>query len=192
MSPREHFHGVVAALHPVIHGVPDGALGRPTPCADYDVRGLVGHLLGTSEALRRFGAGEPPDRDDPWGTSGVELTESWRSELGRRLDGLADAWARTEAWEGDAMDGAVSREALGQMAYAELLLHGWDLAVATGQDYRPDDDSVRRSLGFAGSVGDDPEERAGLYGPVVPVPADAPLLHRLLGATGRDPGWQPR
>lgn len=78
------------------------------------------------------------------------------------------------------------------VALDELVVHGWDLAVATGQEYRSDDDSVRRCLAFAESVGDDPEARAGLYGPVVPVPADAPLLDRLLGATGRDPRWQPR
>lgn len=190
MSPREHFHGVVAALHPVIHGVPDGALGRPTPCADYDVRGLVGHLLGTSEALRRFGAGEPPDRDDPWGTSGVEVTEGWRSELGRRLDGLADAWARTEAWEGDAMDGAVSREALGQMAYAELLLHGWDLAVATGQGVSLDRAHIEVAQEVLDEIGELGRSQ-GAFGPEVTVPDDAHPFDRVLGAAGRDPDWKP-
>ena len=37
------------------------------------------------------------------------------------------------------------------------------------------------------AVYDDAEARAGLYGPVVPVPGNAPLLDRLLGQTGRDP-----
>jgi uncharacterized protein (TIGR03086 family) len=75
------------------------------------------------------------------------------------------------------------------VALDELVVHGWDLAVATGQEYRGDEESARRSLEFAGSVGDDPEARAGLYGPAVPVPDDAPVLDRLLGATGRDPAW---
>ena len=77
------------------------------------------------------------------------------------------------------------------VALDELVVHGWDLAVATGQEYRGDDESARRSLEFAASVGDDPEARAGLYGPAVPVPDDAPVLDRLLGATGRDPRWRP-
>ena len=38
---------------------------------------------------------------------------------------------------------------------------------------------------------DDPQARNGLFGPVVPVPEDAPLLHRVLGGAGRDPGWSP-
>jgi uncharacterized protein (TIGR03086 family) len=76
------------------------------------------------------------------------------------------------------------------VALDELVVHGWDLAVATGQSYAPDDASVRASLQFAESVPDVPEARLGLYGPRVPVPGDAPLLHRLLGATGRDPTWR--
>jgi hypothetical protein len=30
-----------------------------------------------------------------------------------------------------------------------------------------------------------------VFGPVVPVPDDAPLLDRVIGLSGRDPGWKP-
>lgn len=76
------------------------------------------------------------------------------------------------------------------MAVDELVLHGWDLARATGQEYVPDPAALSSSHAFLleaveeGSTGD-------IFGPVVPVPATAPLLDRAVGLSGRDPGWTP-
>jgi hypothetical protein len=44
---------------------------------------------------------------------------------------------------------------------------------------------------MVGDRADPADEPEGLFGPVVPVPADAPLFDRLLGQTGRDPRWTP-
>lgn len=179
------------AVARVVAGIPDAALGDATPCEDTTVAGLLEHLVGLTAAFASA-AGKQPG-----GTASADpaaLPADWRARLPVQLDALAAAWRDPGAWDGEAEAGGVVMPApvMAVVALDELVVHGWDLAVATRQDYRPDDESVRRSLGFAGSVGDDPEERAGLYGPVVPVPADAPLLHQLLGATGRDPAWQPR
>jgi uncharacterized protein (TIGR03086 family) len=82
--------------------------------------------------------------------------------------------------------------AMGVVALNEVLVHGWDLAVATGQPYRPDPASAEKCLAFAIEfAGSAPEARDGIYGPVVPVPDDAPVFDRLLGQTGRDPAWTP-
>jgi uncharacterized protein (TIGR03086 family) len=79
------------------------------------------------------------------------------------------------------------------VAANEVLLHGWDLAVATGQPFTPDPDVVERCLAFAVDLATAaPEMRDGMYGPPVPVDDGAPAFHRLLGETGRDPGWRPR
>jgi uncharacterized protein (TIGR03086 family) len=76
------------------------------------------------------------------------------------------------------------------VALNELVVHGWDLAVATGQPYRADAESVPACLGFVAPMAR-PEGTPGLFGPPVPVPADAPDLDRLLGLSGRDPAWSP-
>ena len=56
--------------------------------------------------------------------------------------------------------------------------------------YRSDPESARASFDFQLAFGaEDPDKRGGIYGPLVPVPDDAPLLDRLLGLTGRDPAW---
>jgi uncharacterized protein (TIGR03086 family) len=74
----------------------------------------------------------------------------------------------------------------------EVLVHGWDLAVATGQAYTADPAIAQACLelieGFAVGA---PEMRDQIYGPVVPVPAGAPVFDRLLGQTGRNPSWAP-
>jgi uncharacterized protein (TIGR03086 family) len=81
--------------------------------------------------------------------------------------------------------------AMAAVALDELVVHGWDLAVATGQPYSVSDADAQACISFAGAVGESPDERAGLYGPRVAVPADAPVLDRLLALTGRDPAWRP-
>ena len=177
-----------AELRRVLAGVDDAQLDDPTPCEGTSVAGLLDHLVGLTSAFARA-AGKQPG-----GTATADpaaLSGDWRTRLPAQLDDLVEAWRAPDAWEGMAEAGGVEMPAsvMAAVALDELVVHGWDLAVATGQDYRGDEESARRSLEFAASVGDDPESRAGLYGPAVPVPDDAPVLDRLLGATGRDPAW---
>jgi uncharacterized protein (TIGR03086 family) len=81
---------------------------------------------------------------------------------------------------------------MGVVALDELVLHGWDLARATGQPFKPDPTSTATVLAFTTEMAK-PEHaahRKGLYGPVVPVPEDAPPFDRALGFAGRDPKWK--
>ena len=79
------------------------------------------------------------------------------------------------------------------VALDELVLHGWDLARATGQAYEPDPASAQAVFEFtsAMSTPEHLDSREGLFGPVVEVAPDAPLFDRALGFAGRDPGWTP-
>ena len=84
-------------------------------------------------------------------------------------------------------------EVAGVVALDELVLHGWDVARASGQPYAVDDPSlqaVHRFVAQFSGPGHD-ADRAGLFGPEVPVSDDAPLLDRVVGMAGRDPGWTP-
>jgi uncharacterized protein (TIGR03086 family) len=79
----------------------------------------------------------------------------------------------------------------GAVAVDELVIHGWDLARATGQPYEPDPAALQLCHGLLLAAADDPSRGDGIFGPVVPVPEDAPLLDRAVGLSGRDPGWTP-
>ena len=67
-------------------------------------------------------------------------------------------------------------------------MHGWDLARATGQAYAPDTAALHVAYEMLAASVDDPS-RGDIFGPVVPVPEEAPLLDRVIGLSGRDPGW---
>lgn len=84
-------------------------------------------------------------------------------------------------------------EVMGVVALDELVLHGGDLARATGQPFQADPASVQASLGFAASMSEPDQQagREGLYGPVVAIPPGASDLDQLLGFAGRDPHWTP-
>jgi uncharacterized protein (TIGR03086 family) len=70
-------------------------------------------------------------------------------------------------------------------------VHGWDLAVATGQQYAADPASLQLCTDFASAFPTDPEQRGDAFGPVIEMPEGAPALDRLLGLMGRDPAWRP-
>ncbi|MET0997328.1 MAG: TIGR03086 family metal-binding protein [Marmoricola sp.] len=190
MATRDHLYSVVASLQPVIYGVSPMEMDKPTPCDEFDVRTVANHMLGTIEAMRRVGAAEPLDPEDPWGTNGQNIREQWRDDLGHKLTAFADAWSQPDAWEGDAMDGAVPRQLIGDMGYVEVMLHGWDLARGTGQDLDYTDEAGERALEILEVIGEQGRSQ-GAFGPEVEVPDDAPAFAKALGKSGRDPEWTP-
>jgi uncharacterized protein (TIGR03086 family) len=79
-----------------------------------------------------------------------------------------------------------------KVALNELVVHGWDLAVATGQRYVVDPTSLRICTDFveAFSTPETADQRGDAFGTVIEVPDDAPALDRFLGLMGRRAGWR--
>jgi uncharacterized protein (TIGR03086 family) len=174
----------------VVAGVRDDQLTAPTPCAGTSVAAMLDHLVGLTLAFRHA-AEKSPLAGGP-SANADNLPADWRERLPAQLDGLVAAWSLPSAWEGltEVAGVRMPGAAMGVVALNEVLVHGWDLAVATGQEYRADPASAQACLDFALEfVKSAPEMRNAMYGPVVPVPDDAPVADRLLGQTGRDPGW---
>lgn len=182
-----------AQLARLADGVDDDQLGAATPCGDWSVAVLLGHLLGLTVAFTAAASKGPFPASAP--EPDGRLPADWKDQLHERLDALVAAWRAPEAWEGETEAGGVTMpaEIMGVVALDELVLHGWDLAQATGQPFHADPASVQASLGFAAWMSEPGQEagREGLYGPVLAIPDDAPALDRLLGFAGRDPQWAP-
>jgi len=169
----------------------DEQLDGPTPCEKLSVRDLVGHIGGlalafTAAARKEFG----PLTDTP-PVEGAPLDEDWRTAYPGRLAELARAWAEPAAWDGMSRAGGVDfpGEVGGIIALTEVVIHGWDLAVATRQGYDVDPATLDAVLPHVTAIAaEGPVE--GLFGPAVPVADDAPTLDRVIGLTGRDPTWR--
>lgn len=174
--------------------ITDDQLAARTPCTEATVGDLLSHVMGLTVALRDAAAKQKSEFTGPPPAPGP-LAADWRGRLPERLAALVAAWRKPEAWEGMTEAGGLTLpgEIAGLVALDELVIHGWDLASATGQPFECDPASTQATYSFLSS-GVEPDQRGnrnGIFGPVVEVSPDAPLLDRAVGLSGRDPSWTP-
>ncbi|WP_189235196.1 TIGR03086 family metal-binding protein [Planomonospora parontospora] len=161
----------------LVRAVRQEQFGSPTPCAEFDVEDLINHLEWVAELFESLGRKGPYVEQGPYA-----------GDFPERAQRTLAAWSRREAWEGTSPAMGLPMGTLAHMYLVDLVVHGWDLARATGQRYEPEPEAVSRALDFTGRMVQTGRER-GVFGPPVAVPADAPEFDRLLGAIGRDPAW---
>ncbi|MET1059688.1 MAG: TIGR03086 family metal-binding protein [Nocardioides sp.] len=180
------------AMTDLIVGVRDDQLDAATPCPAYAVGDLVDHIGGLALAFTAAARKEdlPGSAAGPSGDAG-RLEQGWRERISRDLTRLADAWRDPAAYDGTARAGGVEMPGpvAATVAMNEVVVHGWDLARATGQEFSVRDEDVATCFAFVEPMTLPGNEglRNGLFGPEVPVPADASALDRLIGAAGRQP-----
>jgi len=181
----------------LIRGVSDEMFYGPTPCPAYALGDMVDHVGGltlafTAAATKKTGG---TGSQGPSGDAS-RLGRDWRTRIPQDLAGLAEAWRDPAAWSGMTEAGGLElpAEVAGLVALDELVIHGWDVARASGQPYDCDRPSLEAMHGFVAQFSGPGQESArdGLFGPVVEVPESAPLLERVIGLSGRDPAWSGR
>jgi uncharacterized protein (TIGR03086 family) len=176
----------------VIAAVSDEQLSGPTPCPGQSVGDLVDHLSAFAVSFVGSARKETEGRDGPAPEPDMaNLEPGWRDRVARELSALAGAWKDPSAWEGTTHAGSIEMpaELVGLVALDELVVHGWDIAVATNQAYEPMVEEVEGATTFVTSF--EVPRDGSLFGPEVEVDETAPPFVRLLGLTGRDPGWRP-
>lgn len=182
-------------LADLVVGVDGDKLSAPTPCSEATLGDLLDHVntfakvfaaAGTKTKLDSGSHAGPPDASN--------LGPDWRIRIPSLVKALGEAWTHPSAWEGltEAGGSDLPAEIAGVIALDEVIVHSWDLAVATSQSFTCDSDLIQAAYGFVEStVAQHPNGSPGLFGPPVPVAEGAPLLDRLIGLTGRDPAWRP-
>ncbi|MFG2649734.1 TIGR03086 family metal-binding protein [Streptomyces sp. NPDC048436] len=180
---------------PVVRAIPEDRLADPTPCADYDVKALVNHLIQVVVQFQALAAKQNSDfsesPDFVTGTGAGAEGPPWRDRFADEAGKLVAAWSAPGADEGTtgAMD--MPARTVGCMALLDLTVHAWDLARATGQEYEPAPESgdVIATLREAVAGLAPTARKMGVFGEPIAAPDDATELERLLAETGRDPRW---
>lgn len=171
--------------------------GSPTPCSQWTLRQLLGHLhesLRTLEEAGRWGrvlTAAPPDPVPHAGDTG-EAADC----LGRRIGSLLGIW--TDAHGDDLVDVAGSplrASVLAASGALEIAVHGWDLSrSATLQEPTLDQaipDALAADLTAYLPLLIHPADRPALFSDPVPQPSSAGPGDNLLAVLGRDPSWTP-
>lgn len=121
----------------------------------------------------------------------VTARADWRGAFAAETAALVDAWAAPGAEDGTTGMRDLPAKVVGRMVLGDLVIHAWDLARATGQDYTPDPAVVDDLLAVFAQLAPT-GRRTGAFGEEHPLPgggAGASAWDRLLALTGRDPGW---
>jgi uncharacterized protein (TIGR03086 family) len=173
----------------VVSGVSPEQFDGPTPCTDWDVRALMNHvILWTSYSLERRAHGESVSEElmSTDFAASPDFAAAYRAQLDRALA----AWADPAAWDRklDVMGSATPAADVAALNLAEMVLHGWDLAVATGQAYALPEAAAQVALAAVEANAELFRQYQG-FAPAVAVPGSASALDRTLAAAGRDPRW---
>jgi len=130
---RTVFAKAMATGGDVIASVRPDQLDGPTPCTEYDVRTLVGHLVGVLDRVALMGRGENPF-ESPDTVTGV-ADDAWLAAWSDAAQRVEEAWADDASLERIVhLPWAQESGALTLASYTnEITVHTWDLATAIGR-----------------------------------------------------------
>jgi uncharacterized protein (TIGR03086 family) len=172
-----------------VANVSPGQFGQPTPDSEWDVRTLLNHLiLWTSYSMEARAHGESVGQDLMERDFAAE--DSFADDYRAQLDRALAAWSDPAAWQRElnVMGTPTPASDIAGLLIAELVLHGWDLAAATGQPFDVAAATADAAMTAVVANADLFRQYKGFAEPV-DVPPTATALDRVLALSGRDPAW---
>jgi uncharacterized protein (TIGR03086 family) len=177
LEPLAQLDQLGPILATVVGGIAPAQLDDPTPCASFTVRGVLDHMVGGATAFAAAFRGADP-AEPPAG----DVLDAFLPALTDLAAAMHEPGAldRTVA----APFGDVPGDTFARFAVLDGLVHGWDLATATGQAYDPPRALVDAVTSFAtGAL--DPLRDGETFAAATEPPADATPMERLVACTGR-------
>jgi uncharacterized protein (TIGR03086 family) len=176
---------VLAKAATLIGNVNEDQWGLPTPCPDYDVKALVGHMVGWAQVFASAANGEQFQGDPTAYAADADAAQDFRAAAARMSDGWRSGGVdRTVPMVG----GEQPASMVFNMTLMEYMTHGWDLARGTAQPVPFTDEEAAETLARAEQTLPPKYRGEGMpFGDIVDTPADAPSIARLAAFMGRDP-----
>lgn len=184
MGPLQQLDELEPLLGQIASGISPDDLDRPTPCASFTVRGVLGHMIGGATQFAAAFRGETPPDVPADVAEGPDVV----ARAGSALAGLTSAIRSPGALDRTvaAPFGEMPGEAFARFVVLDGLVHGWDLATAMGQTYEPSDQLVAAVDAFARQA-IAPEMRDGdTFAAAVELSGNATPIERLVAFTGRE------
>ncbi len=180
-----------ASTRNILANVGPEQLDQPTPCASWDVRRLVNHIVGASYWFAiTTNAGASPEVDDTEETdyAAGDMLASFDEGTRQSLAAFGTPGAQDKMVK--LPFGEFPGAAFMAFATMDAFTHGWDLAKATGQSADLDPEMAIQLLGQARMMV--PDEFRGPdgvapFGVIVDVAESAPAADRLAAFLGRTP-----
>ena len=168
----------LAVVHEVVWPISPDDLHSPTPCRDWDVETLAEHLVDTISRLGAAAEIEPT----------VPNADSIDQRIQQATQPILAGWRRRGLTDDVVFSGRTlpAHLALGILCL-ELVVHGWDFAVALHRPLHVSDAHAAYVLGLAQQTLTAQSRATAGFDRPVPVPADASALDQLVAFTGRDP-----
>lgn len=182
--PEVHRKAVDATAR-IVDRIKPGQMDDASPCEAYDVRGLLNHVVSGNWWVEPLVAGktieEVGDKYD-----GDVVGDDPSGAYKASAKAAAEAFERPGAMEAPVAVsyGPVPGEIYAGHRFIDVLIHGWDLAVATGQDRTLDPELVEACWEVVRPQ-QDLLKGSGAFGTEVDVPKDADSQTRLLAVLGR-------
>ena len=177
MEPLTQLEQLASPLGAVVAAITPDQLDCQTPCDEFTVRGVLEHMIGGATAFAAAYRGEEPaepDLRDP--------LESFGPVLGELVAAISAPRALDRTIQ--APFGQVPGDVFARFVVLDGLVHGWDLATATGQAYDPPDELVAAVDAFAQEAIDPIRDGKTFADAVEPAAAASPI-ERLANYTGR-------
>jgi uncharacterized protein (TIGR03086 family) len=178
MDASQQLSELMPVLMKVVDQIGPEDLARPTPCATFDVAGVLEHMIGGATAFapafRGAAPGAPFEGD---------VVTRWRAAMDELVAavGSGGALERTLATPFGELSGA----AFGQYVVFDGLVHGWDLTTALGLPYDPPAAVVDQVHAALPALVPDPARDGDTFAAAVPAAAGASPLEQVVAFSGR-------